>query len=352
MINLKIFCFSSSDHVNQLFSGFGELVKRRFIRVELIKMHDYCGDRYSKPLLKVEIDGGPTIIYDTSDSYRFFENDDTGYYDFYFKRMLRIDDVNLVLGNTFPLGLNVPVFSRHDFALQRIAWSWNSLDAIKRAILYVPPLSIMLNAQSGLHDSSIKKLEQPPEVEPNPRVIFMTQAWNPSNVKSKQKKDERIMINEMRAACIKSLRKQFGKRFLGGFYINEFSRKHYKECLVTDNEMTLKSNYLRVLKDFSVGIATMGLDGSVGWKFAEYVTNSKAIISEKFDCLLPGDFEENKNYLSFVSADECVERVAELIDDRERIYQMMVHNHAYYHAFLRPDRLVWNTLQIAMARGK
>ena len=74
---------------------------------------------------------------------------------------------------------------------------------------------------------------------------------------------------------------------------------------------------------------------------------SKAIVSEKLYFEVPG-LEAGKHYLEFTTADECVEAVSTLMDDKELRTQMMFRNHEFYQASLRPDMLVWNALSIAL----
>lgn len=95
----------------------------------------------------------------------------------------------------------------------------------------------------------------------------------------------------------------------------------------------------------------MGLRKSTGWKLAEYVANAKAVVSEKLYYQPTGDFENGKNYLEFNSAAECVNKVAELFNDSEKRYQMKRANYRYYQEYLRPDILVWNTIQTVLMAG-
>ena len=61
---------------------------------------------------------------------------------------------------------------------------------------------------------------------------------------------------------------------------------------------------------------------------------------------VPGDFREGVNYLSFRTAQECVEAVARLVESPELLQSMKRANAAYYQQYLRPDVLVKNTLEI------
>ena len=106
-----------------------------------------------------------------------------------------------------------------------------------------------------------------------------------------------------------------------------------------------------MVKESSICIATMGLHESIGWKFAEYVSASKAIVSEELHYEVPGDFQSGRNYLTFKTPEECVDQIDKLVKDEDYRYQMMVNNFNYYHQYVRPDRLVLNSLITILKSG-
>ena len=108
----------------------------------------------------------------------------------------------------------------------------------------------------------------------------MTQLWDPSHVDDNKKKIERKTINDNRIELIKTLRKKYGTNFIGGLRESKYSKKYYSD-LIVDKQFTNKNNYLKIIKTTDICITTTGLEGSFGWKFAEYVAASRAIVSEK-----------------------------------------------------------------------
>jgi hypothetical protein len=107
---------------------------------------------------------------------------------------------------------------------------------------------------------------------------------------------------------------------------------------------------MKLLRQYPIGIATTGLFNSIGWKFAEYIGFSRAIVSEKLNFEAPG-LESGKHYLGFTTLDECVEAVSTLMNDKDLCAQMMIRNHEYYQTYLRPDRMVWNALSTALEQS-
>jgi hypothetical protein len=97
-------------------------------------------------------------------------------------------------------------------------------------------------------------------------------------------------------------------------------------------------------------VATTGLHGSTGWKFAEYIAFSKAIVSEELNYEVPGKLEHGKNYLAFNSPEDCVNQVRLLFSDHHLRNSIMANNALYYLSFLRPDVLVVNTILTALSK--
>ena len=80
-------------------------------------------------------------------------------------------------------------------------------------------------------------------------------------------------------------------------------------------------------------------------KFGEYIAASRAIVTEKLHYEIPGEFKSGINYLEFSSAYELVNSINKLMKDNVFRYKMMQNNHDYYVKYVRPDKLVMNTLK-------
>lgn len=102
---------------------------------------------------------------------------------------------------------------------------------------------------------------------------------------------------------------------------NEHARKYFPDCVINDKRFFRKRSYLKLLSECDIGVATIGLQRSNGWKIAEYIAKSKAIITEPLQFKVTGEFAEGSNYLSFKTAEECVESITSLIQDRSKCYE-------------------------------
>jgi hypothetical protein len=178
-----------------------------------------------------------------------------------------------------------------------------------------------------------------PWVAQEPRVLFMAGAWDPAQVPAEapDKAAEFESINETRAACIRLLRREFGARFFGGLQHSEFARRRYPDVLLPQARAASKRAYLKRVRDYPVCVATTGLHGSNGWKLAEYVGLSRAIVTQRLRYAVPGEFAAPRNYLTFETADECVGQVSQLMQDATLRASQMQANQHYYHAWMRPD---------------
>ncbi len=154
-----------------------------------------------------------------------------------------------------------------------------------------------------------------PDDDASPHILFMTRVWEPFDhpERSREKAAERMQINEMRIDCIQQLRTEFRDRFVGGLAHTEFAMQHYRDFLIPDKALIPRKHYLELLKAFPICIATTGLHSSIGWKLAEYVAFSKAIVSEKLIYQVPGPFGAGDDYLEFETAEQCVESVHQLV---------------------------------------
>jgi hypothetical protein len=59
---------------------------------------------------------------------------------------------------------------------------------------------------------------------------------------------------------------------------------------------------------------------------------------------VPGNFEKDYNYLEFVNEATLLEKIDNLLTDKDLVLQLMKNNYHYYNNYLKPDILVLNTL--------
>ena len=353
-LNCEMIAGSDVEHLQQIYTGFarlhreGKIALRQMIPSEAKKARG--ADRwvnYKFFNTTVIINGTTRVCYDTHD-WNWIDEEILAGCDFYFKRSYDPSFISTLEhgSKVFTLGLNYQVASSEFdvFKLKRAAF-YSGKDRIKATLKG-------LRIDSLLHQSEtarIDNLEATPDPDIEPRVLFMARAWNPEKIESKKQKEAVEAINETRAYCIEVMRKELGDMFYGGLAHDDYSKKYFGNALLTDNSSSSKRNYLEILKRFPICIATVGLNGSNGWKLAEYVAHSKAILSEPLIYQVPGNFEAGQNYIEFNGTDDLVTSAVKLIEDKTLRTEIMENNFAYYNSHVRPDAMIANSLNIVLA---
>jgi hypothetical protein len=199
--------------------------------------------------------------------------------------------------------------------------------------------------------SNWSRMHAPPRPDQPPRVLLMGRLWNPDRVPQDQpdKREEWRRLNQMRADCIRALRRSFGARFYGGLLPDDFARRFAPDAILESGRQAAPQEFIRRVREHPVCVTSVGLHGSNGFRLAEFVALSRAIVTEPLRYRVPGEFTEGANYLEYTSPDECVERVARLFDHPDERQALMERNWAYYQQWLRPDRLALRLVALTWA---
>ncbi len=346
-LNCELIINSDVEHLRQIYTGFSILHKRGFLRLKQTIPNEFLLDKnnpdrwtnYKFFNAKVILNDKITVIYDVHD-WNWIDEEILSDADYYFKRSYDEEYVSQLKdgAKVYALGLNYQVVSdeRNKFQLNRAAF-YSGTDKIKALVK-----SLHLGAFG--ETEQLNNMHSYPAFDSPPKVLFMARAWDTDRIENKAQKDAVEQINETRAECIRLLRKEFGTRFYGGLAHDDYSNKHFKDCLLPDGDLSDKRKYLEILKNFPICVATSGLNGSNGWKLGEYVAFSKAIVSEPLQFAVTGDFKKESNYLMFTDSENLISSVTRLFENRSLRLAMMLNNYRYYQSYLKPDELVLNSL--------
>lgn len=337
MKTIEVQIISNIPHVSQILCGFNALKRSKKYDVtfkSLLSSNEYS--EYSDMSVVRVLYDGKVIIYDLLDGYLGTDRMVSLLKgcDLYFKRSYS-STKNAVIPEElrkkiFPLGFN--------YHLTYKGCPLN--DSLVKAMLK------FLLGKESMNSFTKERFEEKAEMpKSDPKILFLTRLWDPSEC-SDEHKDERIKINADRIALIKALKEKYGKNATAGISDSPFSRAVAPD-LIMDGSYTKRKNYLKLLHESDICIASTGLHGSIGWKTAEYVAAAKAIVSERLVYEVTGDFEEGKNYLSYSTPEECIAAVDRLYNDPYAIFEMKRANEEYYRLYLSPEALVENTLRIA-----
>lgn len=350
MLDCKLLAYSNAEHLSQIYTGFAVLARTGVINLSQQLLAPPKSQPKSRNCYLEAIVGTDTHLYYDLHDDQAIDREAANRVDYYFKRSPP-PQASTPPGKAriLPLGLNYAIYPDGIdwLELRRIIHGDRSPKAIARAMAKSHPYL----ASRLPFIPTVTNMAAPPALEQQPQVLFMARTWDPAQLTdlSREEAEDRQLINETRAKCIRLLRQEFGHRFRGGFQHSEYTRKHFGNLLVDDNRRSGKRQYIASLQHYPICISTTGLHQSNGWKLAEYVAFSKAIIAETLHSEVPGNFSPNNNYLAFATPEQCVDQAVRLFTDKPLRQSMMLNNQRYYSEYLRPDMMVKRTLDIALA---
>ena len=336
MEQIRIRIYSGLPHVFQLITGFHMLQSKYDI------IFEDCQSKNRFPnMAYIEAEyRGYRLIYDVLDGYQYPNVIESliNECNLYFKRsyseeqndLLHVNDTSVIK----PLGFNYLV-----------TYFGNPLNYEPKWKSLIKPL-FGKTSETYFRNKVFEGNAKTKNIKP--RILFLTRLWDECGTQNLHLRIERKEINSMRIEIIRRLRNQYGNQAICGLFDDEISRSLAPDLIVED-QFTDRKAYLKLVHASDICIGTMGLHGSIGWKTGEYVAAAKAIVHEKMLYSVPGCFNDGINYLQFTSANECMERIERLVQDSELRYQMQKNNEEYYRKYLRPDKLIQNTLSIVDA---
>ncbi len=334
-------------HTFQIVAGFVLLQRAGLLDLEVQLRPETRRSFPSTFMVQAEVGEGIKLAYDVHDGSDFEHPENAASYleevDFYFKRSYdpEIHDKGPHAEKIRPLGFNYLVIARHPFFARRLLE--NPLRTVRTTVGHL--VGYETAHYFGLGGPYARQFEDVPRrVQAVPKVMFLTRTYGSEHFVSSEERDE---LNEMRASCIRLLRREFGEAFTGGFKPTTQAKHLYPDCVVPRSAIA-KNHYLRTVRDADICVTTRGIAESNGWKIAEYIAASKGIVSETLRHLVPGDFTAGRNYLSFESPEQCLAETLRLATDPNLLEEMRWRNYRYYQRFLRPDQLVLNSLTTAM----
>ncbi len=343
MVKAVIYINTNMWHFSQIVTGYLLLKKQEIVDLE-IKYEEY---RQWSNVLKVFIDGVP-VVYDMSDN-SAVDEEHYARVQVYFKRMcLKSDLANK--SKLQPLGFNYPCYLK--------GWDFYKINNRLLPLLtkvslqrfrYIPLLPNFL----GLHDS-IKSgdytIFENDKIDRPFNIQYSTRLWSFDGVGDNTVFiEDRKKVNQGRIDLVKMLKNVFKDNYSGGIEGN-FAAKQLAPDLIIPNKNYNKVNYVKTLKNSAVGIVTPGLEDSISWKFGEYIAAGLAIVCtpDFLKYAVPGNFLPGKNFLVYRTLEECEANIAHLKENHNELVAMMSANIKYYNENLKPDKLVLNTVKIAL----
>lgn len=347
-----------------LLAGFAMLARERRIRLDLEVVpaapplaHGpwYLRDK-DRPLARLEVAGGGTAVIDTHDSLEV-EEDELSRHDLYFKRSLAPASLRRAGGAKLralaPLN-EVRCDHRDTFELRsELAAGGGAAERLRILLRWHARWAAARVLDRGARPSW-SRMHAPPVPRQPGRVLLMAGLWDPAAVPSLDaaKRQEWEAINRMRVECVRALRDAFGARFHGGIRPSSFARRFAPDVLLPDARHGTQREFVRRIREHPVCVTSSGLHGSNGWRLAEFVAFSRAIVAEPPQYSVVGDFDAGRHFLAFTTPGQCVAQVARLLDDVDARDAMARRNWDYYQHWQRPDRLALRVLALTFATGR
>ena len=368
MLHVRVYPDLNSAHASQVYSGLFELAKEGKITLEFTDEFDeriVKSARNSVLCVQVsdsEIRRMRTVCFDMFDGFEISSVERLRLCDIYFKRSFSDDYVGGLdpadRKKIVPYGLNYECRSRNErevvkrllISHRATRSSSKNLPSFLRYVSSGVMRYLLLRADIdllGLKPMAVDDFVVEPGEPAESRVLLQTRLWTPEEcprIGASQLKE----INDMRVDTVRSLRKRFAGRFVGGLTPTAFARQRHPD-LCLEAEDTRRRTYMDAVKKCLVCVTTTGLHGSIGFRLAEYLAASRCIVTEPLGYRLPVQLKEGPNYLTFRTPQECVEACERLLADPPSANRMRHENYRYYLDEVEPSALVQKCLSTAIS---
>lgn len=356
-IEIRIVNDTFGTHVSQIYCGLRMLEASGYAQLKYIPPPLWMKNRATRQIVYLEVKFDNVVtkhFYDLNDSADLAHPEALLHCDFYHKRSYDNDGYS-VLDNSkkiMPWGFNYQLSagSMHDFFVRVIGdfkhHPYNIFNQKNR-----PHIENIVKNGRDLLLPNYKSREifnhyqiaKPPSSTVKDNIVFQCRLWDPGFFPE----SARASINELnniRIESVLALTAEFGERFVGGIQNNNYAQRHAKGLIAKGT--TGRKAYFELINSAAVVVTTNGISDSIGWKMGEFIAASKAIVCEPLKHSVPGVFLEEKNYLTFLTAQECTSQCSRLMDSHSLRGALSESNYAYYHRYLRPDMLMLNSFEV------
>lgn len=181
--------------------------------------------------------------------------------------------------------------------------------------------------------------EQAPDVPVEPWVAFQTRLWAPEEVPV----GESEPLNAERVAVVRTLKRAFGTRFIGGLVPTPLARAQYPGDLTPHSSKY--AEYLTLKKRCLISVYTRGVEHSLAFKLGETFAASQCLVSVPLRYELPEPLVRDRHHLEFDTPEACVAACRQLLEDERAAQAMRRANYDYYRQEVEPAAHVGNVLR-------
>lgn len=177
----------------------------------------------------------------------------------------------------------------------------------------------------------------PPE---NDYIVFQTRCFAHEN------EPELKQLHLQRYRIIRLLQHHFPQLFKGGFINSTLVNEHYKDAVT--NLKTDPQSYLQLVKSSKIGIYTQGIQESPAWKMAEYLSQGKIIIAQKFETELPVPLEDKTHVLFFDNEDAIVDLCHSVLNNPALAEKLSQNGRSYYEKHISPKQNIKRIMELML----
>ncbi len=335
MQEITVLNLTKAPHCSMIYTGLHMLAKQKKIRLKW--NIEEKTDIPHENIVELLIDSKLRIAFDMSDGYQHDNDALTNYLksvDIYYKRS-NDEQMNIKLfGN---LSKKIKPFTFNYY----VTYIGNPADRQSNSID-----TVIVTLKKIRNKCLVRQIEKKPKKRNTFNIIFYCRLWDPCAPEIQGNialQNQRREINKTRIEIVRQLKQKYPNFFQGGVEASPLAAELCPDLIVPFEE-SLRRNYLKAMKKADICIGTTGLHKSIGWKIAEYIAASKAIVAEKFEYDTVGEWEDGKNYISFNSADSCISAIEALVQSPTAVFEMKKANRDYYKSFSKPDAAIWNAI--------
>jgi len=178
------------------------------------------------------------------------------------------------------------------------------------------------------------------------RIVFQPRLW-PTTPGSRDQFD---VANEDRIATVQALRTAFPDERAIGLLPTDTATQMAPDLVLAERVTT--SQYHQQLRSSLVAVNCLGLSGSVGWKFAEYLAAGNSVVSQPIEKQLLAPVVEGVHYLAYRTPEECVALCRRLMSDDALSGRMREVNRQYFLDWVNPPAHMAHLLKRAFTASR
>jgi hypothetical protein len=258
-----------------------------------------------------------------------------------------------------PMGLYFNVRSRHEHGMRRfyageLGYTWQAWRnwrhrGLKRAQrdLIEPMLGRLQRIRDRERIPYADQVSSPAgDAASEPIVLYQTRVFPPEPMEHPEFLASKVLVNEQRASLVRRLRRELGKRFIGGLAAEDYARWFFPDAM-TDRS-SARADYVALMQRSRVVVYTEGLVGSAGWKLAEYLAAGRAIVMQRLRTELPEPLVDQRDVIVFDTHDECIAACKALLGDPARAEALGAAARRYYRQWVDPAANTLRMLGLAL----